>query len=82
MMKNSNPTEVVHVGDDLTSDVSGARGMGFRTVWFCPPSRQSKLREAGVSQLPVLPPDATVSSLPELVAVLAVWLAEPAEADP
>lgn len=66
------PVEVVHVGDDLTSDVSGARGVGFRTVWFCPPARRQRLREAG--QLPLLPPDATVGSLMELVEVLKVWM--------
>eukprot|EP01047_Picozoa_sp_COSAG01_P076987 COSAG01_NODE_13706_length_1545_cov_4.065007_2_plen_125_part_00 len=31
------PSEVVHIGDDLTSDVRGAQGVGFRTVWYCPP---------------------------------------------
>ena len=28
------PAEVVHVGDDVTADVAGARGAGMRAIWY------------------------------------------------
>jgi 2-haloacid dehalogenase/putative hydrolase of the HAD superfamily len=28
------PERVVHVGDDVTADIAGAKGHGMRAIWF------------------------------------------------
>ena len=56
------PNQVVHVGDNLVLDVVGAQRAGLRAVWL---DRRGDRLPAGAV------PDATVSSLAELPAVLA-----------
>ncbi len=56
------PGAIVHVGDSLTHDVAPAAAMGLRTVWI---NRDGRPRPAGVP-----PPDATITSLLELPALL------------
>jgi putative hydrolase of the HAD superfamily len=60
-LANTKPDEILHVGDLLTDDVSGARGVGMRAVWL---NRQGKLN------MTTIRPDATVASLTELPQVL------------
>ena len=43
------PSHAVHVGDDVTTDIAGARGVGMRPIHLCHPggvSRQSEGAEA------------------------------------
>lgn len=56
------PQETVFVGDDLHADVVGAREMGMYTVWR-PAARRAP-------HDPSIQPDATISSLNELPAIL------------
>ena len=58
------PEHIVHVGDDPNSDVAGALTVGMRAVWL---NRQQKTWSGERT------PDATISSLVELEAVLARW---------
>lgn len=51
------PGQVVHIGDDLSTDVSGAAAVGMRTIWF---NRHAAPGKPGVR------PDATVSSHAEI----------------
>lgn len=37
----SDPNTVLHVGDSLSTDISGANGVGARSVWFNPDGRVS-----------------------------------------
>jgi HAD superfamily hydrolase (TIGR01549 family) len=79
------PEEVVHVGDDLTSDVLGAQRVGFRTIHFFPESRRAKARAAAAAAASgdqqgggrmtqqAEPPDATVATLSAIVNVIDVW---------
>lgn len=55
------PAEVVHVGDDPEHDVSGAAGVGYRTIWI---NRDERPWPGGVEA------DAQIRSLAELEAVL------------
>ncbi|MEU5548321.1 HAD family hydrolase [Micromonospora sp. NPDC047793] len=55
------PSQVVHVGDNPAFDVVGAQRAGLRAIWL---NRRGDSLPAGVL------PDATVSSLAELPAVL------------
>ena len=67
------PAEVVHVGDDLTSDVLGAQQVGFRTIHFLPPSRRrgDGVGEGGDDGR--RPADATVASLQQILDVVCAW---------
>jgi HAD superfamily hydrolase (TIGR01509 family) len=60
------PEEAAIVGDQLSRDIAGGKALGIRTIWK---------RPAGHSG-PVEPqPDATISSLAELAAILRDWTA-------
>lgn len=51
------PSHAVHVGDDVTTDIAGARGVGMRPIHLCHPggvSRQSEDAEA-IPSLAALP---------------------------
>ena len=50
--------QIVHVGDSLTNDVSGARAAGFRTVW---------LNRGGVANEMGIRADAEITSLRNLI---------------
>ena len=58
------PSETVMVGDNLDADIRGAKNAGLYTVWIS--------RRAGPSSedQPRVQPDATVSTLAELPALL------------
>lgn len=60
----TDPEHIVHVGDDPNSDVAGALTIGMRAVWL---NRQQKTWTGEQA------PDAIISSLVELEAVLARW---------
>ena len=61
------PDELVHVGDDLQTDVAGARAAGVRAVWLNRGGRRSPAM-ARLLAGPV--PDLMIESLVELVAML------------
>src|SRR5215213_6219522 len=58
------PSEAVMVGDNLEADVRGAKGVGLYTVWI---NRRAGKR---TDDLLLIEPDATVSTLHELPALL------------
>ncbi|CAN7639591.1 HAD family hydrolase [Paenibacillus sp. LjRoot56] len=58
---NLHPTEVLHVGDSLTSDVAGAQRAGIKVAWI---NRRNKELPQSVS------PDYVVNSLEELIPLL------------
>lgn len=60
------PSEAVHVGNRLDTDVRGARAVGLRTVWLLRGEAPPAPTPAQLSE-----PDAVISSLLELPAVLA-----------
>lgn len=47
------PAEVVHIGDDVTTDIAGARGMGMRAVHLCHATSASPTPDA-VEAVPTL----------------------------
>ena len=53
-----NPRQVLHVGDSLHSDVSGAAKLGIRTAWLC---RETRIHDIGCCEA-----DHTITSLAEL----------------
>lgn len=55
------PTEVMHVGDSLETDVAGANTVGAMSVWL---NRQGKQNNTGIT------PDYEIRSLAELVAIV------------
>jgi tRNA(Leu) C34 or U34 (ribose-2'-O)-methylase TrmL len=55
------PSELVHVGDDPADDVASAQAAGCRAIW---------LDRSGIATPPGLVPDAVISALAELPAVL------------
>jgi len=57
---NVNASDTVHVGDNLRSDVMGAKRAGLRAVWI----------DGYDSRTPEVEPDATISQLVELIDVL------------
>ncbi|GGG53584.1 hypothetical protein GCM10010918_02870 [Paenibacillus radicis (ex Gao et al. 2016)] len=57
-----NPAEVLHVGDSLISDVSGAQQAGIKVAWI---NRNHKPLPSNCS------PDYIVKSLEELLPILA-----------
>ncbi len=54
------PAEAAHVGDDVTTDVAGARGIGMRSVHLCHPTGVSSQSDGALA----------ISRLEELPAVL------------
>ncbi|MCU1498901.1 MAG: putative methyltransferase [Acidimicrobiales bacterium] len=56
------PAELVYVGDDLDKDVAASQAAGCRAVW---------LNRTGADRPPSIEPDATITDLTELPAVLA-----------
>jgi putative hydrolase of the HAD superfamily len=53
------PAEAVHVGDDVTTDVAGARGIGMRAVHLCHPAGASSRSDGApaigrLAELPAL----------------------------
>jgi len=63
----SDPARAVFVGDRPIDDISGAKALGMRTVWRPNPH---------VPAEPGIDADATIGSLPELLAVLDRWARE------
>jgi len=63
---NVDPSEAVFVGDNLTADVMGAKGVGMRAVWRM--HDHSATQPDRFSQ-----PDYIIRSLDELPALLARW---------
>ena len=61
------PDDVVHVGDDLVADVSGAAELGMRTVWI---TRRKADPEALLAAHAGAPPTHRIADLDELPA----WL--------
>ena len=55
------PSQVVHVGDSLPSDIRGANGMGIRSVWL---NRDGAANDTGIK------PDHEISDLRELLDLL------------
>ncbi|HSC70059.1 MAG TPA: HAD-IA family hydrolase [Candidatus Methylomirabilis sp.] len=47
------PTEAAHVGDDVTTDVTGARGVGMRAIHLCHPTSVSQDSD-GAESIPSL----------------------------
>ncbi len=47
------PAEAAHVGDDLTTDVAGARGIGMRAIHLCHPSTASEAKDE-IEAIPTL----------------------------
>jgi putative hydrolase of the HAD superfamily len=47
------PAEAAHVGDDVTTDVAGARGVGMRAIHLCHPSSVSQPSD-DVERIPTL----------------------------
>ncbi len=43
------PSHAAHVGDDLTTDIAGARGVGMRAIHLCHPGGASKHSDGGES---------------------------------
>ncbi len=64
--------EAFMVGDNLVADVGGAKRLGLRTIWRRTP--------AAGDQRPEPQPDATVSDLTELPAIVEAWLSAPSRA--
>ncbi|NQX60649.1 HAD family hydrolase [Paenibacillus qinlingensis] len=62
MTYNLHPSEVLHVGDSLTSDVAGAQRAGIKVAWI---NRSNKVLPQNVI------PDYIVKSLEELIPLLA-----------
>lgn len=58
------PGEIVHIGDDLITDIAGAKGAGYRAIL---------VRPQRPAQIPV-EPDAYIKQLSELPDVLDDWL--------
>ncbi|GIZ10849.1 HAD family hydrolase [Pseudomonas sp. NCCP-436] len=61
-----NAGQAVHIGDHPHDDIAGAQAAGLRAIWFNPQGLEWQ-NETG--------PDAQISSLAELPALLADWLA-------
>jgi putative hydrolase of the HAD superfamily len=51
------PSHAAHVGDDVTTDIAGARGVGMRAVHFCHPAGVSRHSDGApsISRLADLP---------------------------
>jgi FMN phosphatase YigB (HAD superfamily) len=47
------PSSAVHIGDDVTTDIAGARGVGMRAVHLCHPGGVSRQAE-GIEAIPSL----------------------------
>ncbi len=60
-MGNPNPSEVVIIGDSLTSDISGGVSYGLKTIWFNPVNKELP---------PNLSPSYTVNDLKEIKEIL------------
>lgn len=43
---NLDPTEVIHIGDSILSDVSGAQNAGIRAIWL---NRFNKAKPEGIT---------------------------------
>lgn len=56
--------QVVHVGDDLETDVGGARGAGLGSVWFRPTRKEGETEEAA---------DVVIEHISELPGVIEAW---------
>ncbi len=66
------PDEVVHIGDDLVADVTGAKALGIRTVWF-DVGHESEHAVHNPSSAPTAPPDTEIHDHKELLDVLERW---------
>ena len=56
------PENIVHVGDDLHSDIKGAKAMGWKTVWITPENTEKQVEA-----------DAMVSHVGNLLDVITKW---------
>jgi len=57
--------EVIFVGDNPVADIAGAQGAGMRAIW-------RQLPQATLGN-PIIVPDATISSLEELLGIIEAW---------
>lgn len=71
-LADAHASEGFMVGDNLAADVGGAKSLGLRTIWRRTP--------AAGDQRPEPQPDATVSDLSQLPAVVRPWLSAPSRA--
>jgi putative hydrolase of the HAD superfamily len=62
------PTETVHVGDDLTADVTGAAAVGITTVWI---TRRVRNPKEALRKYAGPPPAHIIADLAELTGLLA-----------
>lgn len=62
--------EAVFVSDELAEDLVRAKGLGMITVWFKNPYVKSEWKKREVAEEEIFTPDATISSLGELIPVL------------
>lgn len=59
------PSQLLHIGDNPEHDIAGAQALGINTVWL---NLQKQSWPESLS-----PPDASITSLPALLQVLANW---------
>jgi FMN phosphatase YigB (HAD superfamily) len=62
---HTNPHEIIHIGDSLRNDVSGAQSVGIRAIWL---NRHQQRNETSVQ------PFAEIISLEELPKVLTQYV--------
>lgn len=62
LLKISDPSQILHIGDSMHDDVQGAKETGFKTVWFNPECKASN----GQTD-----PDHEISDLLELLPLIA-----------
>uniref|UniRef100_A0A7S1DFQ4 Haloacid dehalogenase-like hydrolase domain-containing protein 3 n=2 Tax=Hemiselmis andersenii TaxID=464988 RepID=A0A7S1DFQ4_HEMAN len=65
-LSNASPGQLVHVGDDFTTDIVGARAAGVRSVWYNP---KGAPRPEGAA----FRPDGEVAALAEVVGLVDGW---------
>lgn len=64
---DAEPTEAIHIGDLLRTDIAGAKGVGMRAVQYVGISRDEPLDGRSVE------PDAVITSFTELKTLLKQW---------
>jgi len=62
--------EAVFVSDELAEDLVGSKGLGMISVWLKDPHVKSEWKQREVAEEEIFNPDATISSLEELLLFL------------
>ena len=62
--------EAVFVSDELAEDLVGAKGLGMISVWLKDPHIKSEWKQREVTEEEIFKPNATISSLEELILFL------------